>query len=440
MSAPAALRRGWCPGALRPMPTGDGLLVRLRITGGIVPATLARAVADCARNFGNGLVDLSARANLQLRGVSEATLPGLTERLSELGLLDSDPEGEAVRNVIASPLAGLDPTAVLDIRPIVTALEARIAGDRGLRRLPQKFGFLVDDGGALGLPDLSMDVRFEAVGSPMGPRFEVALGGTAAAARPVGSCAPADVPKVAAALARAFLARGGTGPDAPRRMRDLLGGREQARRDLLTDLESALLRPPASRAEHPDDPAGRRIPVPVLGPNRAGDLAYLGLAAPFGRLSAGGLDRLAATAEGFGNGESRLTPWRAVLLPGVVSPSASAGLGPGFILAEDDPRRRVAACPGAPGCANGSTPTQDDGAALAPLAARLAASGIALHVSGCRKGCALPGPAPVTLVGRDGRYDLVREGAAADAPVRLGLTLAEVRGALMAMAEGPVPA
>ncbi len=90
-AAPARdLRKGWCPGALRPMRTGDGLLVRLRITGGVVTAPLARAIAACARDFGNGLIDLSAPANLQLRGVRDETLPAARGGCSDLGLLDDD--------------------------------------------------------------------------------------------------------------------------------------------------------------------------------------------------------------------------------------------------------------------------------------------------------------------------------------------------------------
>src|SRR6476646_7245438 len=94
------LRKGWCPGALRPMLSGDGWLVRLRITGGMVTAPLARAIAACARDFGNGLIDLSSRANLQLRGVRDETRDPLALRLQHLGLLDDAPEAESIRNVI----------------------------------------------------------------------------------------------------------------------------------------------------------------------------------------------------------------------------------------------------------------------------------------------------------------------------------------------------
>ena len=146
--------RGWCPGALRPMPSGDGLIVRLRVTGGILGARLAMDIARWSRRWGNGQIDLSNRGNLQLRGLSAENLGALQDAVADAGLLDKDPAAEAVRNVIASPLAGIDPTAVLDIRPVVARLEERLAGDRALHALPGKFGFAVEsidllaDGGA----------------------------------------------------------------------------------------------------------------------------------------------------------------------------------------------------------------------------------------------------------------------------------------------------
>lgn len=429
MSAAKALRRGWCPGALRPMESGDGLLVRLRITGGILPAALARAVAACAREFGNGAIDLTARANLQLRGVSDVTLGPLGRELARLGLLDADPETESVRNVIASPLAGLDRTALLDIRPLVVALERRLVSEPRLRGVPGKFGFLVDDGGWPGLGGIDMDVRFEAAATAAGPRFCVALGGTAATAAVVGACRPAEMPEVAVALGRAFLDRRGRGPDAPRRMRDLASADRTAL--------ARAMRLDRREITAPPDRSG-----PILGPNRVGSFPFIGVGAPCGRLSADLLDRLATVAARFGTGEIRLTPWRAALLPGVAperARSSAKALGAEAILDPNDPRRRVAACPGAPACRNGSTPTQYDAAALAPLAATLDPAGVAVHVSGCPKGCAHPHAAAVTLVGREGRYDLVPDGRASDPPVRLGLTLAEAKAAIADLSVRLVP-
>src|SRR5690349_10110447 len=101
--------KGWCPGALRPMPSGDGLIVRIRPPCGAFTLGQAAALADLAQSLGNGHIDLTRRANLQLRGLGEARLPALHAALRKLMLLDRDAETEAGRNVMVSPLAGLDP-------------------------------------------------------------------------------------------------------------------------------------------------------------------------------------------------------------------------------------------------------------------------------------------------------------------------------------------
>ena len=100
-------RRGWCPGVRRPMETGDGLLVRLHPFAGRLTADRARLIAEAAREFGNGHLDITARGNLQIRGVSDETYPGLLALLEREGL--AEPEGEGPnRLTIVSPLAGLD--------------------------------------------------------------------------------------------------------------------------------------------------------------------------------------------------------------------------------------------------------------------------------------------------------------------------------------------
>ena len=106
-------------------------------------------LADAARRFGNGHIDLTRRANLQIRGVSEASLPPLHDVIARLGLLDDNPDGEAVRNVMINPLAGIDPTELLDIRGIARELARRLTSEQSLWALPSKFGFIVDGGGVL---------------------------------------------------------------------------------------------------------------------------------------------------------------------------------------------------------------------------------------------------------------------------------------------------
>jgi precorrin-3B synthase len=434
MSAAAdAMRRGWCPGALRPMETGDGYLVRLRVTGGILSAHLAREIAQCAREFGNGLIDLSNRAHVQIRGVASDRLDALTARLGALGLLDADPAGEAVRNVMASPLAGLDPAAALDIRPVTAALEDRLTRDTALHSLPGKFGFLIDDGGVIAsLAGVAADIRFDAFEGKDGPAFAVGAGGTALSARAVAVCRPTELPDVAAALAKAFLTLRGLDENAPRHMQVLV--ERVGARKLAAAAGLAFAAP--SRL------AGTGQRLALLGWHGYLPEGVLGIGVPFGRLAAADLVLLTDLAGRAGSSELRLTPWRSFLLPGIGEESARASvqaLSPRFILDKSDARVAVAACPGGPACSKGSTPTQRDALAFADLARALAPQGVGVHVSGCAKGCARAASAPVTLIGRQGRYDVVLHGSTRDAPSQTGLDKLQVAALLRRLAAGGAP-
>ncbi len=464
MSAAAALRVGWCPGALRPMMSGDGLIVRVKPRCATLTAAQARGIAAAAVRHGNGLLDLTARANLQIRGVSETGLPALTADLDALALLDADAGAEARRNVVASPLMGLDPAAAFDIRPAVAALESRLAAATDLAALPSKFGFAVSDGGVLALDGMSADVRFDATA---GELFAVTLDGDEGN---LACCTTTDMPEVALRLARAFADASAVDPDL-HRMRDLvasIGARavmDRARLEPVVPVAPSTTRrvvPLPQSGEEPrptrrvSSPAwgrgtarravegadgvrppttSRRTPVGVL--DLAG-AAILGVAAPFGRLDAAQLDALARVATGAGAADLRLTPWRAVLVPGL-APAAAARLAApcaavGWIVDPADPRLGVAACAGEPGCRRATTPVLDHAARWATLLGPAgAAGGIALHVSGCAKGCAHPGAAALTLVAQDGRYALVADGTASDAPLAEGLDVEEAGRLLTAI-------
>ncbi len=135
----------------------------------------------------------------------------------------------------------------------------------------------------------------------------------------------------------------------------------------------------------------------------------------------------------------RATPWRALLIAGVMSSNAEeltrVARDLGLIVDPGDARLLIQACVGAPSCESATVPARADAETLAAALGPFGARGETLHVSGCAKSCAHRGPASVTLVGRDGRYDLVREGTAKDKPALMGL-LIEDAVALLAAAGG----
>ena len=160
-AAPADRRpaaKGWCPGAYRPMLSGDGLIVRVRPRLGRLALSQALGLCDTARRFGSGIIELTSRANLQLRGVRDSQYPQVLAALAGLGLIDPDPALEERRNIVVTPWW----RAGDDSERLAGELAARLGE---LPPLPAKFGFAVDAGPAPVLAAVSADVRIERAAS-----------------------------------------------------------------------------------------------------------------------------------------------------------------------------------------------------------------------------------------------------------------------------------
>lgn len=411
-------KKGWCPGALRPMETGDGLLARVRAPRDRLSLDQAAALADAAIRCGNGLIALSARANLHLRGLSEWTVPDLHARLEEAGLIDADPEVERLRNIVASPVDDLDPEASFDLEPSVAALETRLKEDERLRRLPAKFSFVLDAQGRLPLGDFDADIRFEASGDGA---FAVFLAGEDSLAA---ECAADQTGDVAARLGLAFLALADSGESAPRRMRALVE-RKGAEAVFAKASCGAKLRARSQRCAALRD---------VLGAHVFGSGVVVGAAAAFGEFPAVRFKALIERARPLGANGLRLTPWRAFMIVGLAPRGAASMVASiaelGFIVDADDPRLRVAACPGASACMHGHRRVRDDATRWAATLPK--GEGVILHVSGCAKGCAKPSATAATFTATATGYDLVLRGRAGDPAVSRGLSSAEVARLLAA--------
>lgn len=350
--------RGWCPDAWRPMAAGDGLLVRVKPRLGRLTCEQLAALGTLASAHGNGLIDLTNRANLQLRGVSEAGWPALVDRLIALDLVDADPEAEKRRSLLVAP----DWLPGDDTHRIATDLLTR-RGD--LPALPGKMGFVIDAGAAPLLTDAPGDFRIERGAD--GGLILRADGHDTGATVACGQEAEALV-----ALAHWFVASGGAAVGRMRR-------------------HAAPLPAIAAGSLAPALPA-----LPILpGPHPLG--GAVGLA--FGQMDAVTMARVAAS----GVSAVRLTPWRLLLTEDAL-PDA-----PGLIADPADPLLRTDACVGASACPQASVETRDVARRLTPLVPGR------LHVSGCAKGCARTQPSAVTVTGRAGRYDLSFD-ARADAP------------------------
>jgi precorrin-3B synthase len=369
--------KGWCPGALRPMQSGDGLVVRLRPPLGRLSPTQAKAIAEAAKTHGNGIIDLSARANLQLRGVSEASHPRLIDDLRAQGLIDPDIETETLRNLIVTPFHDAQTTALAGTLTVALAR---------MPKLPGKFGFALDTGPRPVLSQASVDIRVER--SQNGGLILRPEG------HPLGQPLT-DLAEDTIAMAEWFVGNGGIA-DGRGRMAALIA------RGLV---------PPNCTIEPAD-----ALPTPLPGLSPDGALVALA----FGQMRAETLHALAALDR-----ELRPTPWRMLLIVGATELPAI----PGLITDPSDPILRISACTGAPACPQALGDTRTLARHVAP---HLAATQT-LHISGCAKGCAHPAPAELTITATGQGYDLIRNGTASDTPSLKGLTPQAIQDHLKAL-------
>lgn len=360
--------KGWCPGALRPMLSGDGWVVRVRPYGGRLRRAQADGLATLAAAHGNGTFDLSSRGNIQMRGVREASHTPLIEGLRRMSLVDADANVEGRRNILVMPFWQSD-----DETEFLAAELTKALAQPDAPALPGKFGFAIDTGPKPVLQSASADIRLER--STEGGLILVAEGEAKAK-----SVTLANAVSEAIALAHWFMAR----RDTEARMASLLAN-------------GAIL-------PHGFD-AARQLQTYAPKPGHTPLGAMVALA--FGQLSA---ETLATLAK---HGGLRMTPWRMLLVDGARELPKIDGI----ITDPDDPILRVVACTGAPGCTQGLGPTRDVARALAPHVPQ----GQLLHVSGCTKGCAHPKRAATTVIATPTGYDLIRDGTAADAAAQTNL-------------------
>ncbi|MFI0846487.1 precorrin-3B synthase [Mesorhizobium sp. IMUNJ 23232] len=390
----ALLRRGACPTLAAPMPTGDGLLIRLSpVSGGFSPKQLIGLCESAARH-GNGIVEVTARGSCQFRGFS----PASAERFAE----DVDLLGIAVRTgvpVETSPLAGMDPEEIGDAVTVAGRIRKGIDAAGLTAKLGPKVSVVVNGGGRISLDDIAADVRLTADQRDGKVLWHFALAGDAETSTQLGWYDDNGVVEAATAVL----------------LRIARQGRDARARDVAPDLimnrpETANEAPLAAQASHSGFDTYRLH----------ADRHALPISLPFGHIDATALITFARTAEALGVAEIRPAPARS-LLPICPSLEAARALREqaaklGFVTGPADMRRSIVACPGAPACASGKITAR----AIADEVARSlppSAHDLSIHISGCEKGCARQSAADITIVGDENGAGLVVHGTTKSKPL-----------------------
>ena len=357
------------------MEAADGLLVRLRLPGGSIAPAGLRTVADVAEQFGNGVVEMTSRANVQIRGLQIGTIDEVAELLAIGGLVGPDAARDERRDVVVSPLTGHDPNQFIDLTSTALAAADLLTTAPDLECLPPKFGVVFDDGGTAPVREVPGDLCFGAVPSAQSePSMQLELGRALNDADPTVACIPATE------ALRVMIAGAGLCSSHGARLSELV--ERQGRPAVVAAVTDGV----SVSWEHDPSPSATVHPVGMLAHHR-GDRVNLGAAPLLGRASPTMLCALADLADA-SSACVRLTPWRGIVFLGVATSDAELVLdglaSAGFSTDPSDPAHLVSACAGSPGCQASRADTM--GAALALLDGPMAPTR-RVHLSGCEKRC-----------------------------------------------------
>ncbi|MBP0462718.1 NirA family protein [Roseomonas sp. PWR1] len=390
-------------------PAQDAFMCRLRIPGGILSAHQLDGIAEIARDCAGPYADVTTRANLQLREIPAARGIEVVARLAELGIIPKGTGADNIRNITASPTAGIDPQELVDTRPLVRALHHHILNTRDLFALPRKFNISVCGGGAVEVLEETNDISLRAVETPSGLRYRLTLGGITGHrdfARPTGIVVkPEEAVRVCDAILRVFIAEGDRTDRKKARLKYVLDrlGMEGFVGLVEQRLGAALERVAEADLRHAPPPA-KHGHLGIHAQKQAG-LNYIGVVTPVGRLTLPQLHGIADAARRFGSGTIRLTVWQNLILSDIPDAALSAACDAIAALAlgwqASNIRGGLVACTGNAGCKFAASNTKRHAAELAAfLEARIAVDApINIHLTGCHHSCAQHYIADIGLLG-----------------------------------------
>src|SRR5580704_8923206 len=297
-------RRGACPGLSAPMTTGDGLLVRLLPIGTIAPDAFA-GLCVAARQHGNGIIEVTSRGSIQIRGLSAASAPRFAAAVAALGIAAEDGIP-----VLINGLAGLDAEDSIDAGALAADLRLALARNSLTQRLSAKVSVAIDGGGLLSLDSIAADVRLRAEAIDGVAALCVSVGGDGRSATDLGCVAGRDGVEVTIRLLEVLAQHGRVA-----RMRDVVAAEGIAAfRSAVADL--IIHDGPVRSQRRFSDAVG-------IYPLRDGTFAY-GVGLAFGHADATSLQRLTEAANAAGANGLRAAPGRALMVVGLTQQTASS--------------------------------------------------------------------------------------------------------------------
>jgi ferredoxin-nitrite reductase len=398
-------------------PTPGKFMMRIRMPNGFVKSEQLRTLAELSQRIGNGVLDITTRQQIELRGFTLDSIPVIWEKLQGVNLGSLQTGIDNVRNINGCALAGLTPHELFDASPVVEELDRIIVGSRGnpeFTNLPRKFNITVTGCMDNCTHDESQDIAL--VPAKKGGRagFNVLVGGK------MGSggftiASPLNVFVEIFQATRVVLELIKIHRDhSPREARSKCRfafliekwGIQRLRAELTARLGHELaFQGRDMRGSTHADHIGRSLQKQV-------GLVAVGLCVPTGRVTPEQMDELARLADAYGSGEIRLTTGQNAIIPNVPVDRVTKFYGEA-LLKEWSPRpspfvRGLVACVGTDYCNLALIETKSRAVALSQaLHEKMGAGGnpLTIHWSGCPAGCGNHEAADIGLRGFKTKID-----------------------------------
>ena len=396
-------------------PAQDSFMLRMRVPGGSITSAQLHGLADLAERCGSGRLDLTTRANVQIRELQPRTIVDVLNAIQKLGMSSRGSGADNIRNITASPISGYDKHELLDVQPLADALQNYITNSRDLYGLPRKFNIAIDSGGSVSTLADTNDIGFVAVrvgnqkSVPPGVYFRVLLCGITGHRQFATDCGlllrPDQVVAVAAAMVRVFGENGDRTGRKKARLKYLIDrwGVEKFLNETEKKLAFPMVRVDASECD-PRRPVDRSAHIGIH-PQAQTGMNYIGVVVPVGLLAAEQARAIANIATQFGTGDLRLTVWQNLVIPNIADEDVQAVCealrAAGLSYSAGTVLSGTVACTGSRGCKFAATDTKSH---ALELARELDSSfnilqPVNLHVTGCPNSCAQPYVGDVGLLG-----------------------------------------
>ena len=377
MNKPEA--KGWCPSALMPMMSGDGLLVRIKPAFSRLTSHQAQIIALLSKRHGNGFMDITNRANLQIRGLRQSDYPLMLKDLQDSGIAETHEARDGL-NLMLAPFTESQSVGWRCAEALYNAASAFPA-------LPSKFGFAIDCGATRYLQHASCDIRVEIDESG---QLLIRLDGCKQGYVTSEETFQSDILQ-----ALHWFVSSQNKKRSYNRMHHLVAYSD------VPDIFTTTTPCKNTKSLYPGCEEDWHV-----------------IAVPFGQITADQLLEIADQTQ-----EIIFSINRCLVI------DKTAALGKQFITLKDDLRYHVTACAGMPACTSASIITKQLASKICESQVILA--GKSYHISGCSKGCAMPSNSDICIIGERGSYNMLENGCAWDKPSYTSLSESALMDALL---------